>query len=381
MYLSPAEKYDLLNNDDNYTLTKEAWDVFESYSDYEYNWNWMGLCHGWAKASYLEEKPKHAVQVENENGVKILFTEGDIRGLVTKAYATNRIAGKTSFIGRRCEAKGLEYDEIGRVVDGVVYEDEFDENGELVKSISKKIFIVKNNWHYFREIHFKYGFHSDDEHILSVFGVDEDDPDIFKVKIYSSIEDYRNKVNFIERRFQYLKNCRDLNPATLHLAFYNRIKKMEKIFVLDINGKNQVWNHPTYGYKSKLLSTIEDSADDPRHIYRAPGTTKVYNFETQIHYSTENGPLLTFDKGDDHKGTRFLRYSLEVNEDGIIIGGEWSNKISTVDFLWTQEGDLLDSDLVKYSLIKKILKCSVSSDELFEIEVNSTKIKYSKCEI
>lgn len=62
--LSPAEKYDVLVGDDSFTLTRQMWNEGRTYYDrYGRVESWMGICHGWAPAAYMLDRPRSAFRV------------------------------------------------------------------------------------------------------------------------------------------------------------------------------------------------------------------------------------------------------------------------------------------------------------------------------
>lgn len=122
--LSPAEKYDLLVGDERKTLTQTALAEGEQYyrSQGEVE-RWMGLCHGWAPAAYMMERPKRAIKVIAADGkTPILFYPSDIKALATLLWA--KYTPSVRFIGGRCNVKEPKKNENGRVVD----QDCFDNN-------------------------------------------------------------------------------------------------------------------------------------------------------------------------------------------------------------------------------------------------------------
>lgn len=65
------EKYDLLLGDTQGGLTTNMWDQGRRY--YESNGEvegWMGICHGWAPASYRVPRPLHTVWIQGGEGRK-----------------------------------------------------------------------------------------------------------------------------------------------------------------------------------------------------------------------------------------------------------------------------------------------------------------------
>ncbi|WP_020410181.1 pre-peptidase C-terminal domain-containing protein [Hahella ganghwensis] len=141
-YLSPAEKYDLLVGDQDYTLTKNMWESGKSYWDrYGSVETWMGLCHGWAPAAYMLPRPKHSVTVTSTEGRDIKFYPSDIKALGTLLWA--EASPGVRFIGGRCNTKRPEKDENGRILDQAC----FDSNpGSWHKSVVNQIGVNKRSF-------------------------------------------------------------------------------------------------------------------------------------------------------------------------------------------------------------------------------------------
>ncbi|MBI3556837.1 MAG: hypothetical protein HY074_11290 [Deltaproteobacteria bacterium] len=113
--LSPAEKYDLLMGDSARALTKAMWEegrpYYERFNTVEH---WMGLCHGWAPASYMMPRPAHAIEALAADGqTRIRFYPDDLKALATLLWA--KAPAETRFIGGRCNEKTPVLDENGRL--------------------------------------------------------------------------------------------------------------------------------------------------------------------------------------------------------------------------------------------------------------------------
>ncbi len=122
--LSPAEKYDLLVGDENKSLTRAA--LGEGGNFYRQSGkveSWMGICHGWAPASYMLDRPTRALTVMAADGkTKVTFYPSDIKALASLLWA--QVSPPTKFIGGRCNEKDPDTDKNGRVKD----QDCFDTN-------------------------------------------------------------------------------------------------------------------------------------------------------------------------------------------------------------------------------------------------------------
>lgn len=114
--LSPSEKFDLLITKDvnSLKLTQAMWAQGEQYlAQYDEVEKWMGICHGWAPASFKVSRPKNAVTVKDAQGRDIKFYPSDIKALSSLLWATGDY--QNHFVGGRCSQKEPEEDENGRV--------------------------------------------------------------------------------------------------------------------------------------------------------------------------------------------------------------------------------------------------------------------------
>lgn len=115
--MSPAEKYDLLVGDKSFTLTSKMLDEGKRYQDHTGKVeSWMGICHGWAPASFMLSRPKTTVKVLAADGkTEIVFLPSDIKALASLLWANG--GAKVKFIGGRCNKKDPEEDGMGRPKD------------------------------------------------------------------------------------------------------------------------------------------------------------------------------------------------------------------------------------------------------------------------
>ena len=123
--LSPSEKYDLLIGEPlsrpefhGGFLTPVMWEegkeYFGAYGKVE---SWMGLCHGWAPASFMAPRPVKPVHADGaSSGVKIKFYPSDTKALITYLWAKS--PAETRYLGERCNRKEAKTDpSTGRVLD------------------------------------------------------------------------------------------------------------------------------------------------------------------------------------------------------------------------------------------------------------------------
>jgi hypothetical protein len=96
-FYSPAEKYDLLVGDYNFTLTRANKEYGKSLGrDVP---SWPGMCHGLAPASYMVPTPSRDVNLTAADGKTVLlFLPDDIKALATQYWAQikypNRMIGQ-----------------------------------------------------------------------------------------------------------------------------------------------------------------------------------------------------------------------------------------------------------------------------------------------
>lgn len=115
--LSPAEKYDLLVGDSSgsmmHAMLKEGQPYYDADGSVE---SWMGICHGWAPASYMEPRPRKAINLTAADGQsKIQFYPSDIKALSSLLWANGQFQNR--FIGQRCNNPNPPTDANGRSTD------------------------------------------------------------------------------------------------------------------------------------------------------------------------------------------------------------------------------------------------------------------------
>jgi hypothetical protein len=135
--------------------------------------------------------------------------------------------------------------------------------------------------------------------------------------------------------------CRDTNAGAFHIVVTNRLGLRDQPFVADMTRDNQVWNHPVYGFKTKILGdSLEVLAS------AAPGTVKMVRVQTELRYIDEYGPQWSpepWSRVAPQLRSRIFHYLLELDAGGHIIGGEWRDE-ARPDFLWTQPAPALTGD-------------------------------------
>ncbi len=114
LFWSPAEKYDLTVGDENFTLTQQQKDVGSKYLNQEGDVEpWMGLCHGWAPAALMVNRPMKPVTVKSTQNVNVTWYPNDIKAMVTLAWSNGKYPN--NFVGGRCNTKKPETLKNGRL--------------------------------------------------------------------------------------------------------------------------------------------------------------------------------------------------------------------------------------------------------------------------
>ncbi len=116
--MSPAEKYDLLTGNSDWSLSQYMWK--KGLVDYDAGREvatWAGICHGWAAATHQGVKmPLHSVVVPDAtNTLQIKFYPHDIKGLVSYLWAES--SPNSIRAGNRCRQNEVVKDIYLRPVD------------------------------------------------------------------------------------------------------------------------------------------------------------------------------------------------------------------------------------------------------------------------
>lgn len=115
--LSPAEKYDFVLGDTNFTLTHFSWATGEKhFLETGSVASWMGICHGWSGAAHMQSAiTEIPVEVTASNGVKVTFFPQDVKALQSMLWAN--ASPPTRFVGNRCDTPKPPKNAYGRILD------------------------------------------------------------------------------------------------------------------------------------------------------------------------------------------------------------------------------------------------------------------------
>ena len=116
--LSPAEKYDLLVGDSNWTLTKAMWQkgLGDLATDGSVQ-TWTGICHGWSGAVHMGLKqPQNAVAATDVTGrYSIVFYPSDIEAYLSFLWSDS--SPPSIQAGQRCKQAVIAKDPYNRPLD------------------------------------------------------------------------------------------------------------------------------------------------------------------------------------------------------------------------------------------------------------------------
>jgi hypothetical protein len=116
--LSPAEKYDYIMGDTDFSLTNYSWSRGRVSEDDGTGGvaTWMGICHGWSAAASMGMPfIGQNVTVISTNGIPVTFYPQDIKALQSMRWANG--APQARFVGGRCKVAHPTRNSNGRILD------------------------------------------------------------------------------------------------------------------------------------------------------------------------------------------------------------------------------------------------------------------------
>ncbi len=387
----------------------EGWNTFlanSSKEDYQYlagsdqpgeDWWWMGHCHGWAAAAVMPKAPKHAVQAVFGTQ-KVLFTEGDIRGLLTKAWADHAPDEKQLFLGRRCNENvadpnsAIAANAKGKGITGVITAADGTKT-DFVVTESMPL-LVQYNVTVFRARLEPAG---TETFILERGGTH------WQIGSLTELADAA-ATNFSTLASADVKmyGCWDVNPASFHTVLIEQLNERKQGFVMDRTRSGQVWNQPIYAARFNIgplrnAAEITDVAAD----YRASGTVYVAQVRADVRWTSEPPtPAVSYRGGqsdiDQLQNTRY-EYTLEFDAQKRLIGGEWGTfedmnpAGKAPDFLYAFAADSVpnnalaagpgDARLDYEGIVAKLLACSQTETTNGSQVVNGRTVRFQACPI
>lgn len=125
-------------------------------------------------------------------------------------------------------------------------------------------------------------------------------------------------------------SCMGVNAGTFHVVLANTIGLKDQAFVTNISRDQEVWNHPIYGYETRILSQMTPSRRASPYAVREVRVETLFylvNLQDPLHIEsvvgTINNPL---------NMKRYL-YWLELDANDNIIGGSWETFYNP-GFVW-----------------------------------------------
>ncbi len=149
-------------------------------------------------------------------------------------------------------------------------------------------------------------------------------------------------------------DCRDTNAGSFHVVITNFLGLFRVAIGEDRTYDRQVWNQPVHGYEIEYLEEVDEKQAlallivDPSTVSEYPFNEKAARWAEvviTVKYVTESNPSYVplNDQHGKYLRTDRYHYILELDADGIIVGGEWIDAKATSsfgyfshqpDFLW-----------------------------------------------
>ncbi len=163
--------------------------------------------------------------------------------------------------------------------------------------------------------------------------------------------------------------CNDVDPGLFHLVLLNRIGLDGMGFMMDIDNNRKINNHPVAAYKLSYYNVLtkkegsvaksivpRNRVEDAYQRRRNAKTAFILGVKAEIRYQhyvwpEDNRHRSTDSPAFDKSKGRVYRYDLELDANGDILGGEWGDRsiengktasgAGQPDFLWMASTDAL----------------------------------------
>jgi hypothetical protein len=356
----------------HHPLLFDAWnDLLRLATQSKIEWGWFGHCHGAAAAGLYEPRTQNAVLLRRGER-QVMFFQKDIRDLMVKAWADQAPDAKY-FAGRRCYQSDPEKGANGRVVDGAICTELKDGKCRIANG-GKEIVVVDNQISSIKQLRFR---HRDSQELLLATEEKRVGRDLYRMRIGDS--------SGVELGISYIQlsaACRDVNAMSFHLALTEHLAKGRPI-VIDGSQEQSVWNAAISGFNTEFLPiqmangelsqpgqpVAVEQLNDPFKDHRAPGTKYLVAVRAHLAMHSDYSYSLHF-INPPGAGSSMLsyNYTLELDGDQKLIGGEWGgleatsdpNYNGTPDFIWFFPADrpTLKPGLVDLNLLATLRDCS-----------------------
>lgn len=127
-----------------------------------------------------------------------------------------------------------------------------------------------------------------------------------------------------------MDNCDDLNAGAFHVAIVNEIGLRGRALVGDVVNTSEVWNQPISGFH---IDVLKDGITNVSETERRFGIRSKVIVQMTMDYIEEMRPSWNPRMGSNGQSSKIFQYSLDLNENGEILGGDWITD-SRPDFLW-----------------------------------------------
>ena len=310
---SPAEKYDLLIGSRDFALTNRIKEKGRVYMDENGVVPfWMGICHGWAVASYASPRPQNSTTVKAADGkTMVKFYPDDVRALVSLKWSAAAASSWSGlFIGGRCNMREHA-------------EEEGEEDEETVNKDEKT------------------------GRILNAECFDTN-PGTWHTVV-------TNKIGRHNKTF--------IMDATFDAEVWN-----QPVYSYEVT-----WYHPrtdTAGTLAESIIPIDDAwrQEDIFAAFRNNSKAKkIVNVAMKVTYVAETEPQVGEPK-EDRLVTVTYQYDLELDAQHNIVGGEWHTSYHP-DFLWTKKKrsrpqNNVDSAVARLVDTKRVMKEFVTKRDM-----------------
>ncbi|MAA78807.1 MAG: hypothetical protein CL916_06070 [Deltaproteobacteria bacterium] len=285
--LSPMDKFAvseyLSGNTHPNPFYVSAWEILNSYNPG--GADWWGHCNGWAAASILTHEPREERTI-TAGDTDITFSTADLKGLLTEShYSTQSI-----FYGER-------------------YNGEEDDIADLTPA------------HFHKLITF----------YLKEQGV----PFVFDTTASEAVWNFP-----VWEAFVTMETASEINNGTLNV---NTATMEELAAVLDEFDTRTAWEIVTHRDEEGGFQEMDDllfvDTYDPEtmaSLLRIDVHTKTLNVTTDLRFTTDGVDEEHIDEDIDAPEffVKQVKYTLELDEKGNIIGGTWEDENEHPDFAW-----------------------------------------------
>jgi len=130
--------------------------------------------------------------------------------------------------------------------------------------------------------------------------------------------------------------CHDTNPGTFHIIMANQLGLAGEHFLFDVDPRFEKWNQPAWGYRTMMIDTRDPGA------HASNGAVKEVLVRTELDYTIEIEPTHGTVVGTprQHSRTLTMHYTLDLDAEGRILGGQWQVPLqdggfASLDEIWS----------------------------------------------